>query len=702
MTNIVKDNDGNIWGANGVNLWRYDIAERSVTEFGDRWMSAEFSPSRLTTMMVSRHNHLLMGTEHGIYLLRDGQLHFVADSASFGVVISMEEGEDDQIWVASHYGVHILDLRNGRFEAVPLIDEHISPKCLLNNNTGMWLTSSSGLTHYSEGGAFVAHYGQPFGVINNEFQNDYCLSAVSNSESLLLGSWRSIIRVNSEDLVVSPLPESRVIFSQIRVNQNLVSFGSISQAEIIAPYGDPITIQIGLLPHVNGTRLEFRLNDERRWTHLDGHKILIDGLAPGDYRLYVRPVIDGVERRSKSVKFSVIEPWYLTPSAMVLYVMSSVALMLIVIFLRSRVMLQSNRKLKAQVALKTNQLRHQSRILLSNNHQLRKQLQVRRIIFTQAVQSFKERLLHSKAFISDEEGSVQNNIVDSISYELELLLHVRESQSEEIAAYNLSLILSSILDGWRDDLSRAGLSVEVDASTSKGKYVLIEYFNLDVLFNLLLDGLVKRCFRHQVIYVQTQYVEDRVILTITDYGLAIEAENSSRWSEVLSLVDTSGGALSLQSTDGKNVVTMTWKSSQGFDENSVIEFPNFRKIADSEGQVDDQDPWIEKLEGLVRQYYSDSDFSTSTAAKLMFVSERSLQRRFKSATQRTFTDYLSEVRLDSACRRLLAGMKVSEVAFACGFNDPSYFSQRFKHRFGVSPTQFVEEKYPQVEIGADI
>nr|WP_275436227.1 helix-turn-helix transcriptional regulator [Vibrio sp. Of14-4] len=73
----------------------------------------------------------------------------------------------------------------------------------------------------------------------------------------------------------------------------------------------------------------------------------------------------------------------------------------------------------------------------------------------------------------------------------------------------------------------------------------------------------------------------------------------------------------------------------------------------------------------------------------MYTSERSLQRRFKSATERTFTDYLTEVRLDYACRRLLNGQKVSDVAFECGFNDPSYFSRRFRHRFGVSPTQFV-------------
>nr|WP_237665885.1 MULTISPECIES: helix-turn-helix transcriptional regulator [unclassified Vibrio] len=75
----------------------------------------------------------------------------------------------------------------------------------------------------------------------------------------------------------------------------------------------------------------------------------------------------------------------------------------------------------------------------------------------------------------------------------------------------------------------------------------------------------------------------------------------------------------------------------------------------------------------------------------MYVSERSLQRRFKNATGKTFKEYLTEYRLDQACRLLINGEKVSQVAFLCGFNDPSYFSQRFKSHFGLSPSQFAED-----------
>lgn len=77
-----------------------------------------------------------------------------------------------------------------------------------------------------------------------------------------------------------------------------------------------------------------------------------------------------------------------------------------------------------------------------------------------------------------------------------------------------------------------------------------------------------------------------------------------------------------------------------------------------------------KVYQLVAEHYHDPDFGTATAAKMLFMSERSLQRRFKSASSRTLKDYLTEVRLETACEQLLAGEKISEVAFNCGFNDP--------------------------------
>ena len=105
-------------------------------------------------------------------------------------------------------------------------------------------------------------------------------------------------------------------------------------------------------------------------------------------------------------------------------------------------------------------------------------------------------------------------------------------------------------------------------------------------------------------------------------------------------------------------------------------------------QLTPEEEWLQNVYQLVEKHFQDPDFGTSSAAKMLYMSERSLQRRFKSAAKRTFKDYVIEVRLEMACESLLAGVKISDVAFNSGFNDPSYFSQKFKHHFGVPPSQF--------------
>ena len=69
------------------------------------------------------------------------------------------------------------------------------------------------------------------------------------------------------------------------------------------------------------------------------------------------------------------------------------------------------------------------------------------------------------------------------------------------------------------------------------------------------------------------------------------------------------------------------------------------------------------------------------------LSARQAQRMFASAGT-TFTDFVLDQRLLLA-RRLLREMrhrKVSDIAFAVGFNDLSYFNRSFKRRFGITPS----------------
>ncbi|OXE27995.1 hypothetical protein CA163_36205, partial [Vibrio parahaemolyticus] len=79
-------------------------------------------------------------------------------------------------------------------------------------------------------------------------------------------------------------------------------------------------------------------------------------------------------------RFEVLKPWYLSQLAILGFFVSVSTLIGLIMYWRSRYVMQANRELAAQVTLKTNQLRHQSRVLLTSNQQLRKQIQVRNLL----------------------------------------------------------------------------------------------------------------------------------------------------------------------------------------------------------------------------------------------------------------------------------------------------------------------------------
>ena len=84
--------------------------------------------------------------------------------------------------------------------------------------------------------------------------------------------------------------------------------------------------------------------------------------------------------------------------------------------------------------------------------------------------------------------------------------------------------------------------------------------------------------------------------------------------------------------------------------------------------------------------------STLDLAAAIRVTRRQLERLFRMHLDATPSSFYLALRLDKA-RQLLAqtDMSVTEVSLACGFELPSYFTRRYKLRFGRCPR---EERRP--------
>ena len=99
---------------------------------------------------------------------------------------------------------------------------------------------------------------------------------------------------------------------------------------------------------------------------------------------------------------------------------------------------------------------------------------------------------------------------------------------------------------------------------------------------------------------------------------------------------------------------------------------------------------IEVHEFLQTNYY-DNEISLEGLAKRYYINRSYLSEIFKTEFGVSFKKYLVQLRIEKA-KELLAEqrMKVSDVAYLVGFNDPDYFGAVFKKQVGRTASEYSE------------
>jgi AraC-like DNA-binding protein len=87
--------------------------------------------------------------------------------------------------------------------------------------------------------------------------------------------------------------------------------------------------------------------------------------------------------------------------------------------------------------------------------------------------------------------------------------------------------------------------------------------------------------------------------------------------------------------------------------------------------------------------HSGEELSLSKVAKAVNISANHLSERFKQVTGTNFVEYVACKRFKNACDLLRnPNLRISEIAFAVGFQSLSQFNRVFKKLSGKSPTEF--------------
>lgn len=112
--------------------------------------------------------------------------------------------------------------------------------------------------------------------------------------------------------------------------------------------------------------------------------------------------------------------------------------------------------------------------------------------------------------------------------------------------------------------------------------------------------------------------------------------------------------------------------------------------------------FLEKLLSIVEDNISNSEFTVDDLSSLMAMGKTNFYKKIKELLGQKPVDFIREIRIKRAMQLLSLGqMNVTEVAYACGFTDPKFFSKTFKKMVGVSPKDYKNTSCKTPEEGKD-
>lgn len=103
---------------------------------------------------------------------------------------------------------------------------------------------------------------------------------------------------------------------------------------------------------------------------------------------------------------------------------------------------------------------------------------------------------------------------------------------------------------------------------------------------------------------------------------------------------------------------------------------------------------INLVYNYVAQHFN-KDISLQKAADLLNMTPTSFSRYFRIKTSKSFSEFVSEIRIKHACKLLSENDEktINQVGYACGFNTLSNFNKQFKTFMKLTPKMYRQNYY---------
>ena len=105
------------------------------------------------------------------------------------------------------------------------------------------------------------------------------------------------------------------------------------------------------------------------------------------------------------------------------------------------------------------------------------------------------------------------------------------------------------------------------------------------------------------------------------------------------------------------------------------------------------DNFLSEVVQIIKENITNSEFSIDLISEKTGLSRSNLFRKLKGLVDMSPVDLVTRIKLNHAAELLKTNkaMRISNVAYESGFNDPRYFSTSFKKTFGKTPKEYSKE-----------
>lgn len=189
--------------------------------------------------------------------------------------------------------------------------------------------------------------------------------------------------------------------------------------------------------------------------------------------------------------------------------------------------------------------------------------------------------------------------------------------------------------------------------------------------------------------------------------------NIDETSEIRSLLERSGRGIQFNSpiADAMGPKILNLLDLDGFERlleilsilNQLANCEDFEYLATRNTPIPSNDQKTQKVNKVINYIINNfsKDIKLEDVAKVANYSPSAFCHFFKQHTQKTFVEFLIELRVSNACKMLRnSDFNISQICYECGFNNVSNFNRQFKKIMGLCPSDYVKKYEKQSLIWA--